>query len=99
MVSERQNSTAARDAFRLLDMKLPIFGVRTFLFAFRAIKRIFFRLIRRQPLLVDEATEYERLKICGHCEKNTGDGQCEICTCALKLKVMLDTEYCPLGKW
>lgn len=80
-------------------MKIPLIRPRSFLFAFKALRSIVFKIIKRQPLFVTEELEDARLKICLDCEHITELNQCSICTCAIALKVMLDDEYCPKHFW
>ena len=47
-----------------------------------------------------KAEQESLLTICRGCEHFAADLQrCRQCGCAMPLKVRLDTEHCPLGKW
>lgn len=42
----------------------------------------------------------QRLKICNKCPSlSKNSGRCEVCGCFVFLKVKLDFEECPVGKW
>jgi hypothetical protein len=52
-----------------------------------------------QALVTPESEKAQaRLEICKTCPEWTGT-RCKICGCFTKLKVRLEKEKCPLGKW
>jgi len=68
--------------------------------AFFALKRIIGAVLRRDNLLVDEATVVNRESVCKQCPSREPEtNQRMECKCFLSLKVQLTTERCPLGKW
>jgi hypothetical protein len=39
-----------------------------------------------------------RIIICGNCDKFNGRS-CSVCGCNMKIKVVMDSSCCPIGKW
>jgi hypothetical protein len=48
--------------------------------------------------MVDDKVAAARLSICHACPYHE-DGQCTVCTCFVRMKVMLSTETCPKKLW
>lgn len=61
---------------------------------FRSVARFF----ARKPVFSTPEEVQHRSAICKPCE-NYENGQCLVCTCFVSLKVRLQAEYCPIGKW
>lgn len=66
--------------------------------AAKAFIRTLRRVITRQPVIVSERKQAERLDICHKCEKYS-EGQCQECLCWCELKALFYIESCPLNKW
>jgi len=41
----------------------------------------------------------ERQEKCEECDEQSKGGFCKICWCLVKAKVLVESEYCKLGKW
>lgn len=63
-----------------------------------AMNRVADAVASGEPVMRELPDIYRIRDICGGCDKNYR-GQCSECTCFIKLKSMLKTEQCPLGKW
>lgn len=49
--------------------------------------------------LSNEKTRVERRKMCAECVHLNKLDICEVCHCAMFLKIKFDEARCPLGKW
>lgn len=71
--------------------------------AAQAAGRVVKAVVKKQPLLVSQATVDARTAACRACLKYLpASDQCSICTCVISLKSQLSTESCPHpegGKW
>jgi len=57
-------------------------------------------VVNEKKIISDQLSAEKRLDICNQCphlEKKMG--RCDICGCFVSLKVKLDFETCPAGKW
>jgi hypothetical protein len=67
-----------------------------FIYAFRAALRKLWRIVARQPLLIDEIEVERRHGICRKCNKYEADfRQCRVCACFVPLKIQWVDETCP----
>ena len=68
--------------------------------AIAAAWRVAVALILRRPTIADELTRNIRDEKCRGCPRyEAAFEQCRECGCFIKLKTLLRTEKCPLGKW
>lgn len=57
-------------------------------------------IIKNKKITSDSQDTNQRLGICNKCPKLTkATGRCDLCGCFVFLKVKLDFESCPIGKW
>lgn len=54
--------------------------------------------LKGEQVLVDPLTLETRRDICANCDEND-HGQCQKCTCIIKLMTLIATKKCPLDKW
>jgi len=57
-------------------------------------------IINNEKIASDPNDAEKRLSICNKCPKLCKQsGRCELCGCFVAIKVKLDFESCPSGKW
>ena len=57
-------------------------------------------IINKEKITSDPDSAEKRLDICNKCAKLCKQsGRCELCGCFVTLKVKLQFESCPAGKW
>lgn len=62
--------------------------------------KAFKALNSNSKLASDQNEAKNRLSICNKCPNlNKDSGRCSVCGCFVFLKVKLDFEECPVGKW
>jgi hypothetical protein len=67
--------------------------------AFRTAMRTAWAWARRYEILADEEDARKRLIHCEFCSALSRSRQCDVCTCFVDAKVLLNPEECPVGKW
>lgn len=76
-----------------------IFSRRSVPNLFAAVRRAARSLfVREAMVLATGRVVIERGWRCGGCPQQVS-GQCRLCTCVVKLKVLMATETCPAGRW
>lgn len=63
-----------------------------------ALVRVTKATIRREPVRADLVVIQARQAICEACPELV-KGKCAKCGCFYKIKILLATEQCPIGKW
>jgi len=78
-----------------MNVKLP----NPFRFA-AAVGRAVCAFFRGRPVFASELLQREREATCYQCPEYLPETlQCKVCTCFVPIKVMLETERCPRGRW
>ena len=49
--------------------------------------------------LADKETQKQRWDMCNVCEHLTKNNFCRKCGCLLRIKILFQRMYCPVGKW
>ena len=76
-----------------------IFTRRSIPNLFAAVRRAARSLFVREAMtLATPEVERERYERCYGCTYRLAN-QCRLCTCVVKLKVLVATETCPAGRW
>jgi hypothetical protein len=68
--------------------------------ALKAAGRVAAAAVRREPIRVPADVLERRRAICGACEHlDPGAARCRLCGCHTNIKLHIQTEKCPIGKW
>lgn len=63
-------------------------------------QKAFSTIKNEKKIISDPLNADQRLKICNSCPSfSKGIGRCDLCGCFVSIKVRLDFESCPAGKW
>lgn len=63
-------------------------------------KNFYNAVSENKKITSDRLNATQRLNICNQCPNFSKNlGRCDVCGCFVSLKVKLEFETCPLGKW